>query len=172
MFFTSGEPCVTVLFGGKSLCAHAQFAHFAHLKCGELCTSSFRVERLHEFSGILLHRKSLFPHLFTYAIIYLPCCGLVDTCFILWFITQYYWIYLVAQIVSSLAFGNFPAGSHVPLTYPDFIYFIFSAFFFLCWLYNMFQVHLIDLSAVILEPSVSPRSFCFSRWWKILEVKI
>lgn len=73
----------------------------------------------------------------------------MDFYFMFCIIIQYYFVYLVAQIVSPLAFGSSLSSSHVrSLTYPHyhvcaFLFVLLFEHFLISQWYKMFQAHLI-----------------------------
>ena len=66
-----------------------------------------------EFFGVA--DLSILPHLLIYSIIYV---WTYDIYFILWVLIQYYFISIIAQIVTTMANGAFSIGSCVSLTHP------------------------------------------------------
>lgn len=79
--------------------------HSSHLGRGEVCSTSSRAEYLHKLLGILLGKFvssppfiNLLNNLYQY--------GLVDVCFILCAVFQYYFNNFIVLIVPALAFRS------------------------------------------------------------------
>lgn len=93
---------------------HLEGSHYAHLRNGELCSTSLKAVCLHNLRGIL-HRRficsppllNIFSHLYQ--------CGFVGICLIIWVTIQYYLI-LLLRLFHLWPLGALSVGFCVLLT--------------------------------------------------------
>lgn len=87
---------------------------------GELHSTFLREVYLHKLLRIPLHRKFVSSSPFIiYSIIYLCHYGLMDAYFIIWFITQQYFIHFAPQTLPYLATGSSFHLLPMPQAYPQ-----------------------------------------------------
>lgn len=141
--------------------------HSLYLRSRELYSTNLRREYLHKLFIILLHTRFVYFFPFIYLIIYLYQYVLMDICFLLWVIIQYYFVYCVAQIVPVLAIGrsfSWPLG---PLDILPSLCGVLVCLF--VWTSFFLALHNVLNPSVCFLPSLRSINFSKELWFLLLK---